>query len=120
MMDEITSPDLEEEREQVKKSSQMTSEECIQEAIANLRRDREMAGIGYVNILMYAQKNKERFEKLGLTIAKFLEVLQRSNEQLVKIAALKSKKSALDEEISEEDKEGIFDDIQESVDEDDE
>jgi len=120
MMKKVTSPDLERERDQIKKSSQMTSEECIQEAIANLRRDREMAGIGYVEVMGHVQKNKERYEKLGLTIAKFLEVLQRSNEQLVKIAALKSKKNALDEEISEEDREGIFDDIQESDSEDDE
>ena len=48
-----------------------------------------------------------------MVAAKYLETLQRSNEQLVKIAALMQKKQSKNEGLSEKDKDDLFDMIKE-------
>ena len=50
---------------------------------------------------------------LGLVAAKYLETLQRSNEQLVKVAALLQKKQGKSEGFTEKDKDELFDMIKE-------
>ena len=45
----------------------------------------------------------------GLIAAKYLETLQRSNEQLVKLAALMQKKEKAVDGISEQDRQDLFD-----------
>ena len=57
------------------------------------------------------QKADERHKEVGIIAAKYLETLQRSNEQLVKLTAL-IQKSRTNNKISEEDKEELFDLIQ--------
>ena len=54
-----------------------------------------------------------RHREVGLVAAKYLETLQRSNEQLVKLAALMQKKASNNDKITEEDKQEIFDLINE-------
>ena len=51
---------------------------------------------------------------LGLIAAKYLETLQRSNEQLVKIASLMQKDSKESANLSDKDKEELFDIIKEA------
>jgi hypothetical protein len=53
-----------------------------------------------------------------MTLAKYVETLQRSNEQLVKLCALMSKQESSDE-LSDKDFEQIFNQIQKSEEEDD-
>ena len=55
------------------------------------------------------QSADDRHREVGLIAAKYLETLQRSNEQLVKLAALVQKSSSKSQNITEEDKQEIFD-----------
>ena len=46
---------------------------------------------------------------IGMVAAKYLETLQRSNEQLVKLAALVQKRTSSNQSITEQDKKELFD-----------
>ena len=61
------------------------------------------------------QTSDDRHREVGLVAAKYLETLQRSNEQLVKLAALIQKKTSSNENITDQDKQEIFDMIKEEV-----
>ena len=52
-----------------------------------------------------------RHKDIGFTLAKYVETLQRSNEQLVKLCALMSKNESSDE-LTDKDFAQIFDQIQ--------
>jgi hypothetical protein len=71
-----------------------------------------------MNLMKYMQSSDDRHREVGLVAAKYLETLQRSNEQLVKLAALVQKKSQKNENISEKDKQDLFDIINNSSGED--
>ena len=60
-------------------------------------------------IMKYMQTGDDRHREVGLIAAKYLETLQRSNEQLVKIAAIVQKKQNKEEGISDKDKQELFD-----------
>jgi len=64
-------------------------------------------------LMNYMKKGDDRHKEVGLIAAKYLETLQRSNEQLVKLAALIQKKETGNNEISERDKQELFDLINE-------
>ena len=44
------------------------------------------------DLVKYIAASEDRHRDVGVTAAKYVETLQRSNEQLVKIAGLKQKK----------------------------
>ena len=97
------------------KKNPKTYDECISEAIENISGDRAHAAAALTQVMAWAGASVERYEKTGFVIAKLLETLQRSNEQLVKIAQLKKEKNSnKDLKISDDEKETIFDEIQES------
>jgi len=60
----------------------------FEEAISNIREDRERALSLLKDIADFIGQNQDRHKDVGQTAAKYLETLQRSNEQLVKITAL--------------------------------
>ena len=70
--------------------------------------------------MKYMQSTDDRHREVGLIAAKYLETLQRSNEQLVKIASLvqKATKSNLDNSISDDEKDELFDLINKNTEED--
>ncbi len=82
----------------------------LEEAIGNIKKDRKIAGELLEDVSEYIGENKERHKDVGQVAAKYLETLQRSNEQLVKLTAM-LQKSQQDEygELSETDKENMFD-----------
>ena len=58
----------------------------------------------------YIGENKERHKDVGQVAAKYLETLQRSNEQLVKLTSMLQKMEDLDYgDLSGEDKDKLFD-----------
>jgi hypothetical protein len=59
--------------------------------------------------MKYMQTSDDRHREVGLVAAKYLETLQRSNEQLVKLAALVQKDTKQNQNITEEDKQELFD-----------
>jgi hypothetical protein len=87
-------------------------EKYIAEAIDNIRNDRDVTRRLLDDVIVYLSKSEERHREVGLTAAKYVETLQRSNEQLVKVAALIQKKDSKQTALTESDKEEIFDLLQ--------
>lgn len=84
-------------------------ENFIEQARVNIDEDRAATKTLLMNLMKYMQSSDDRHREVGLVAAKYLETLQRSNEQLVKLAALIQKKAATNENITEEDKQELFD-----------
>jgi len=87
-------------------------EKYITEAISNIRNDRDVTRRLLDDVIVYLSKSEERHREVGLTAAKYVETLQRSNEQLVKVATLIQKKDSKQTSLTESDKEEIFDLLQ--------
>ena len=81
--------------------------ELITEATRNVNDDRAATKVLLMNLMKYMQSSDDRHREVGLVAAKYLETLQRSNEQLVKIAGLMSKNEKSDG-LSEGDMEDIY------------
>ncbi len=82
----------------------------LEEAIVNIKSDRKIAAELLEDVAEYIGENKERHKDVGQVAAKYLETLQRSNEQLVKLTAMLQKGQQDDYgELSETDKENMFD-----------
>tara|TARA_R100000388_G_C7157664_1_gene117624 strand:+ start:92 stop:382 length:291 start_codon:yes stop_codon:yes gene_type:complete len=64
----------------------------INEIIKNINDDREITRELLDDAIKYLAKDESRHRDIGLVMAKYVETLQRSNEQLVKVATLLSKK----------------------------
>jgi|TARA_R110000851_G_scaffold90910_1_gene198576 hypothetical protein len=88
----------------------------IDQALDNINQDRQETENLLMSLKEYMQKSPERYSDSGPIAAKFVETLQRSNEQLVKIAALVYKKdfSTQSNSLSEDDKKNLFDIINQS------
>ena len=76
-------------------------ESYISEAITNIRSDRALASKLLIDLVQFMKQQSDH-ATLGSTAAKYLETLQRSNEQLVKITATLGKQNAVSVEISED------------------
>ena len=93
----------------------MSSNNHIKEAIENIRSDRETTRELLDDAMRYLAGDQSRHRDMGLTLAKYVETLQRSNEQLVKLCGLMSKNEK-SEELTDKDFAQIFDSIQKSED----
>jgi len=82
----------------------------LEQALDNINHDRQTTEVLLAELQEYMNVSRERYADSGTTAAKFVETLQRSNEQLVKIASLVYKKESatMDESLSDEDKEQLF------------
>ena len=89
-------------------------EKYIQEAIANIRDDRDITSTLLTKLFIEINKadDSESHKSLGFIAAKYVETLQRSNEQLVKLTSIISKKSDGTASLTEDDKKELFDVIQ--------
>ena len=91
----------------------MSSNKFIKEEIDNIRGDRETTRELLDDAMRYLAIDQSRHRDMGQTLAKYVETLQRSNEQLVKLCGLLSKNETTDE-LTDKDFDQIFDKIQES------
>ena len=87
-------------------------EKFLQEAIENIRDDREITRELLDDAIKWLSKDESRHQNIGLTLSKYVETLQRSNEQLVKVAALMSKNEG-NGNLTESDMEDIYQMIKE-------
>ena len=87
-------------------------ENYIQEAIDNIRDDRDITSTLLTQVFAEITNGQETHKDLGLIAAKYVETLQRSNEQLVKLTSIMAKKTDTSVELSEDDKRELFDVIQ--------
>ncbi len=94
----------------------MNSKKHIEKAIKNIEDDREITRELLDDAIKWLAVDDARHQDIGLTLAKYVETLQRSNEQLVKLCGLMSKQEKSDE-LSERDFANIFDQIQKGEDE---
>jgi F0F1-type ATP synthase membrane subunit b/b' len=83
-------------------------ESLTDEAIDNIRADREQTQDLLKDLVKYISSSEDRHRDVGLTAAKYVETLQRSNEQLVKIAGLKQKEEKTTIGLSQEERDEIF------------
>lgn len=83
-------------------------DDYLEQAIDNIENDRKITRELLDDVVRYMSKDETRHREVGLTASKYVETLQRSNEQLVKVAALIHKKQGKTTELTDEDKEEIF------------
>jgi hypothetical protein len=84
----------------------------IGEALDNIRDDRKLAREFLNEIANQIAADSDNNRGLSPVAAKHIETMQRSNEQLVKIIGLKSKNQEQNFELSENDKNEIYDMLQ--------
>jgi len=82
----------------------------LEDAIKNIQADREVTSDLLYELRDDILNNKTNHTAAGQTAAKYVETLQRSNEQLVKIIAMMEKKENKEEKI---DKDSLYDMIKE-------
>ena len=82
----------------------------VDEALDNIRNDRKLAREFLNEIANQIATDAEQNKYLSPVAAKHIETLQRSNEQLVKLIGVRQKdKSQKSMELSEDDKNNLFD-----------
>ena len=87
-------------------------EKYIKEAIENIHSDRKVTNDLLKDVMRLLALDGTAYEKVGAIAAKYVETLQRSNEQLVKVAALVQKQISKSEGLSDDDKSDLYDIIQ--------
>ena len=86
----------------------------IDEALDNIRNDRKIAREFLNEIANQIAIDADQNKYLSPVAAKHIETMQRSNEQLVKLIALRQKAQSKSFDLSDEDKNDLFDLIQKS------
>ena len=87
-------------------------DDLIDEALGNIRDDRKVAREFLNEIANQIAVNADNNKYLSPVAAKHIETMQRSNEQLVKIIGLRQKNESQGFELSDDDKDNLFDLIQ--------
>ncbi len=81
----------------------------LEMAIKNIQDDREITRELLDDVVQYMSKDEQRHREVGITAAKYVETLQRSNEQLVKVASLMQKRENASAGLTQLDKDELFD-----------
>ena len=84
-------------------------EDYITEATRNIREDRALAKTLLMDAMTDMKSGDAARRELGSIAAKYVENLQRSNEQMVKLSALLQKQQNSTIGLSEEDKADLYD-----------
>ena len=87
--------------------SMSKTDKYIEEAIENIRLDREITRELLDDAIKWLSKDESRHQQIGIVMSKYVETLQRSNEQLVKVVNLMAKTDK-STGLSAEDKEDLF------------
>jgi len=87
----------------------------IDEVMDNIRNDRKITRELLDDAVKWLSKDEARHREIGIVLAKYVETLQRSNEQLVKVAGMVSKSSA-NEGLTAKDMSEIYDAIADTSD----
>lgn len=85
----------------------------IAQALEHINEDRGSASTLLNDLMWQIKKNSLLHEKNGIVAAKYLETLQRSNEQLVKLIELMRKRKDVNENFGEDDVENLLDQLAE-------
>ena len=86
----------------------------LEEAIDNIRADRDRAATLLKDVADWIGQSQERHTSVGVVASKYLETLQRSNEQLVKIASImKGKINSEYGDLNKDEKDDIYNELEE-------
>ena len=91
------------------KRRDLNLEEYVEETTKNIREDRAMAKTLLIEMMADMAASATDRRELGPVAAKFIETLQRSNEQLVKLSAILQRQKTTNVGLSADDKEQLFD-----------
>jgi len=88
----------------------MEKDKLIEEALKNIRNDRKTTESLLVDLKKEMTSSSTEHAKAGFVAAKYVETLQRSNEQLVKVLHLlqKAEQQNGSIELSDDEKDNIF------------
>tara|TARA_R110000824_G_scaffold30828_1_gene100908 strand:- start:442 stop:741 length:300 start_codon:yes stop_codon:yes gene_type:complete len=88
--------------------------DAIEESLQNIQKDRKLTLDLLQELRAEIKTGETNHSRSGVVAAKYVEVLQRSNEQLVKIASMMAKQQSYREDLtlSDEETENIFEIIQ--------
>ena len=95
------------------KRQHLNSKELITQALENVKEDRAMASTLLIELMSVIKNDETKHQYSGPVAAKYLETLQRSNEQMVKLASLLAKKENVSSGLSSLEKSEIYDLIKE-------
>ncbi len=84
-------------------------DDTIEKALGNIEEDRATTKELLQDLMKYLAVTDERHREVGSIAAKYVETLQRSNEQLVKIASLIQKQKSSSFDFSSSDKDQLYD-----------
>lgn len=84
------------------------TDDQIKKALENIDEDRKVTKELLQDAIKYVAVDEARHRELGVVMAKYVETLQRSNEQLVKVIGIMSKKDAA-QGLGSIDKDQLFD-----------
>lgn len=87
----------------------------LEKAISNIESDRSITRQLLDDVMSYIARSEEHHKEVGLIASKYVETLQRSNEQLVKVSNIIHKKQNESEVLSSQDREELFDLIQQEA-----
>jgi hypothetical protein len=94
--------------------SQKKLDELIIKSLDNIESDRAVTNKLLTDLVLYMTKTGDSsHQTVGHIAAQYVETLQRSNEQLVKIAGLVQKKEGNKTGLSPFERDGLFDSIKE-------
>ena len=86
-------------------------DDLLDQALVNVETDRDKTKELLDDLVQYVIKGADRHKECGLILAKYLETLQRSNEQIVKIAAIIHKDTTKNETLSDEERDNVFEQL---------
>tara|TARA_R110002072_G_scaffold8922_11_gene44207 strand:+ start:1930 stop:2238 length:309 start_codon:yes stop_codon:yes gene_type:complete len=84
----------------------------INDVVKNIEDDRAVTRHLLDDVIQYLAKDEEHHKFVGQVAAKYVETLQRSNEQLVKVAGLIQKKDNSQDGLTQQDRDEIFNILQ--------
>ena len=92
-----------------------TMETHLEDAIKNINQDRAITNTLLADLMVHMQKQgNHSHETCGLIASKYVETLQRSNEQLVKLVSVLQKDQVKKSGLSSVEKDEIFDILQQN------
>tara|TARA_R110000851_G_scaffold15244_4_gene50559 strand:+ start:1454 stop:1756 length:303 start_codon:yes stop_codon:yes gene_type:complete len=82
-------------------------DKILEDAIENIKDDRQITRELLDDAIKWLSKDEARHQTIGITLSKYVETLQRSNDQLVRIAGIMSKHED-NSNLSESDMDDIY------------
>jgi len=98
------------------KRRDLSLDEYLEETTKNIREDRAMAKTLLMDVMADMAASATDRREMGPIAAKFVENLQRSNEQMVKLASILQRQKTSSVGLTNDDKEQLFDLLNEASD----